>query len=157
MEEESRGTPRDAREAGDRVLPPRALVVEDEFVVLMDLNGQLESLGCEVVGTAQDAESAIELALSLRPDLVLMDLGLGGPDGVGAIRAIVAQTQARVIAVTAYGQEQARRAKEAGACRVLTKPVGEAQLAEAISQLIGGGIAKQGETQQMQDRARRQQ
>lgn len=114
----------------------RAVVVEDEFVVFLSLRDQLESLGCEVVGSAQDASSAVDLVHSLRPDFVLMDLGLGGSDALAATRAITSETAARVIVVTAYGESYTRAARKAGASRLLTKPIQEAELAEAIAQLI---------------------
>jgi len=114
---------------------PRAVVVEDEFVVLLSLKDLLESLGCEVVATAQDADAALGLVRSLRPDLVLMDLGLGESDAVAATRAITTETEARVIVVTAYEEAQTQAVKEAGASRVLTKPVQEGQLAEVIAEL----------------------
>jgi len=114
----------------------RAVVVEDEFVVFLSLRDLLESLGCEVVGSAQDASAAVDLVHSLRPDFVLMDLGLGGSDALAATRAITSETAARVIVVTAYGESYTRAARKAGASRLLTKPIQEAELAEAIAQLI---------------------
>jgi CheY-like chemotaxis protein len=114
----------------------RAVVVEDEFLVFLSLKDLLESLGCEVIGSAQDASSAVELVRSLRPDFVLMDLGLGGSDALAATRTITSETAARVIVVTAYGESRTRAAREAGASCLLTKPIQEAELAETIAQLI---------------------
>ncbi len=116
---------------------PRAVVVEDEFVVLLSLKDLLESLGCEVVATAQDADAGLRLVRSLRPDLVLMDLGLGKSDAVAATRAITTETQAHVIVVTAYDEAQTEAARQAGASHVLIKPVQEARLAEVIAELTG--------------------
>ena len=114
---------------------PRAVLVEDEFVVLLSLEDLLKSLGCEVVATTQDAGEALGLVRSLRPDFVFMDLRLGESDAVAATRAITTETEARVIVVTAYAEAQTQAVKEAGASRVLTKPVQERQLAEAIAGL----------------------
>jgi len=110
----------------------RVLVVEDEFVISLALRGQLEALGCEVVGTAREADAAIELAIALRPDVVLMDLGLPGKDGVEATRGIMREAPTPIIVITAYGDE-------AGAAMVLTKPILEEQLAHAIRQVLGAG------------------
>ena len=114
------------------------LVVEDEFVISLTLKVQLEAIGCKVVGTARDADSAVELARSLRPDVVLMDLGLPGKDGAEATRVIMRDAPTRVILVTAYGDERVDRAVEAGARVVLTKPIVEEQLAKAIAEVMGG-------------------
>jgi len=110
----------------------RVLVVEDEFIVSLTLKVQLEAMGCDVVGTARDAGSAVAQAEALHPDVVLMDIGLSGSDGVEATRAIMAQAPTSIIAVTAYGDDRVQKALQAGARLALTKPVVEEQLARAI-------------------------
>jgi CheY-like chemotaxis protein len=116
----------------------RVLVVEDEFVVSMTLKAQLEAGGCEVVGTAREAESAVEMASTLRPDVVLMDIGLPGSDGVEATRGIMSTAPTRIILITAYTDDRVREGLEAGACLALTKPVLEEQLMQAIAQVTSG-------------------
>ncbi|MGD0112009.1 MAG: response regulator [Armatimonadota bacterium] len=123
-----------SRENGQKPERPRVLVVEDEFVILLTLKVQLEAIGCDVVGTARDADSAVEQARSLQPDIVLMDIGLPGKDGAAATREIMADRWTRIILVTAYGDERVEQAVQAGACVVLTKPIVQAQLARAIDQ-----------------------
>lgn len=115
---------------------PRVLVVEDEFVVSMTLRVQLEALGCEVVETARTADQGVDLALELRPDLVLMDIGLPGRNGVEATREIMEHSPTNVIVVTAYGDDRVQQAIEAGARMVLTKPILEEQLAQAIAEVM---------------------
>jgi response regulator NasT len=112
------------------------LVVEDEFVVSMTLRVQLEALGCEVVETARTADQGVDLALELRPDLVLMDIGLPGRNGVEATREIMEHSPTNVIVVTAYGDDRVQQAIEAGARMVLTKPILEEQLAQAIAEVM---------------------
>jgi DNA-binding NarL/FixJ family response regulator len=106
--------------------------------VVLALKHQLQSLGCEIVGSVPDADSAIELARSLQPDVVVMDLGLAGSSGTKAIRTITAETTARVVVVTAYGGKRASEAKQAGAFTVLRKPVVAAQLGQAIAEACRG-------------------
>lgn len=118
---------------------PRVLVVEDEFVVSLTLRVQLEAVGCEVVGTAREADTAVDLAVELRPDVILMDIGLPGKDGVEATREIMERTPTPIIVVTAYGDERVQRALAAGARVALTKPVLEEQLAQALAQVRGTG------------------
>ncbi len=117
----------------DRPCRTRVLVVEDEFIVSLALRVQLESMGCQVVGLARDASSALRQVEELRPDVVLMDIGLSGGDGVAATRAIMEQVPTRVIIVTAYGDDRVQAALEAGARLALTKPIVDEQLAEAIT------------------------
>jgi CheY-like chemotaxis protein len=56
----------------------KILIVEDEILIAMDLQGRLEELGYDVPGRADSAESALDLALSCVPDLILMDIRLRG-------------------------------------------------------------------------------
>ncbi|WP_404383051.1 hypothetical protein [Caenispirillum salinarum] len=51
----------------------RVLIVEDEFFIAMDLQDQVEALGCRVTGTARDLESCKSVARAERPDIALMD------------------------------------------------------------------------------------
>ncbi len=109
------------------------LVVEDEFIVSLTLKVQLQALGCNVVGTARDAATAVAKTRELQPDVVLMDIGLVSSNGVEATREIMAQAPTEIIVVTAYGDDRVQQAVEAGARLALTKPVVEEQLAQAIS------------------------
>ncbi len=113
------------------------LVVEDEFIVSLTLKVQLEALGCNVVGTARDASNALKKAEELRPDVVLMDIGLSGSDGIEATQEIMHRAPTQVIVVTAYGDDRVQQALQAGARLALTKPVVEEQLARAIADVAG--------------------
>jgi DNA-binding NarL/FixJ family response regulator len=135
----------ETREARAWARKPRVLVVEDEFVVSLTLRVQLEAVGCEVVGTAREADTAVDLAAELRPDVILMDIGLPGKDGVEATREIMERTPTPIIVVTAYGDERVQRALAAGARVALTKPVLEEQLAQALAQVRGEGGWPKGE------------
>jgi len=114
----------------------RVLVVEDEFIVSLALRVQLESMGCQVVGTARDALSAVRRAGELHPDVVLMDIGLSGGDGVAATRSIMQHAPTRIIVVTAYGDDRVQEALDAGARLALTKPIVDDQLRDAIAEAI---------------------
>jgi two-component system, response regulator PdtaR len=68
------------------------LLVEDEALIALSLTDMLGELGFAVCGPADTARRAVELALSQRPALVLMDIRLKGrPDGIDAAREIRAQ------------------------------------------------------------------
>ena len=120
----------------------RVLLVEDEYLVSMTLRAQLEALQCEVVGTASDAEAGVEMAEALRPDLVVMDIGLRGTSGLEATREIMATSPRDVIVVTAYGDHRVKEALGAGAKLVLMKQVMEEQLAQAIATVTGREVGR---------------
>src|SRR5690348_2348320 len=76
--------------AGPGTARPRMLVVEDEWLISLQLEQMLAAAGFEVVGTAANAARAVALADRERPDLVLMDIRLAGPvDGIEAAREIM--------------------------------------------------------------------
>ena len=76
-----------------------------------------------VVHECADGESALELYAKVRPDWVLMDVKMGGMDGIAATRAIrKSDPGARVVIVTEYGDDQSRAAAmAAGACGFVLK------------------------------------
>lgn len=65
------------------------LVVEDESIVSKDIQNSLINLGYSVIGAAASGEKAIELALQLNPDVILMDIMLKGTiNGIEAAEKI---------------------------------------------------------------------
>jgi len=84
--------------------PPRTvLVVDDQRAFRSAVRSVLDAEpSYRVVGEAGDADEAVDLALALRPDLVLMDLRLPGVDGAEATRRILAEdpTQSVVLVST---------------------------------------------------------
>ena len=83
--------------------PARVLIVEDESITALALARQLRRLGYQVVALAHNGPQAIERALALRPQVVLMDIRLQGPmDGVEAARHIQAAAPIPVVYVSAH-------------------------------------------------------
>ena len=82
--------------------------------------------GYEVV-TAYDGDSAMKLAMTSRPDVVLLDIGLPGMDGyavASALRQRPEHADLRIIAITGYGQPESReRSKSVGFDVHLVKPI----------------------------------
>ncbi|HEY7066901.1 MAG TPA: response regulator [Chloroflexota bacterium] len=117
---------------------PRAnayvLVVEDQAVIATWLQLRLERLGYAVLDSAATAEDAIAKTSELTPDIVLMDIHLGGgSDGVAAAIHIREQFGIPVVLVTGSADDQTlRRAKEAGVEGFLRKPFDERQLHTCI-------------------------
>jgi len=104
----------------------RVLVVEDNRDAAESLGLFLELCGYGVT-LAYSGPEGLEAAKSVRPDIVLCDIGLPGMDGfqvAGALRRNPETAEVRLIAVTGYGQEEdRRRALAAGFDVHLVKPV----------------------------------
>jgi len=84
----------------------RILIVEDEPAILRGLKDTFVSKGCEVV-TATDGEAGMHLALSAKPDLVLLDIMLPKINGYEICRAIRASgSDVPIVMLTAKGQEE---------------------------------------------------
>jgi DNA-binding NarL/FixJ family response regulator len=80
----------------------RALIVEDEWLIAMDLAETLRQTGHEVVGLAVDAEEAVAIARESKPDLALMDLRLSnGSSGADAAERLWREAGVRCIFVSA--------------------------------------------------------
>jgi two-component system, response regulator PdtaR len=109
------------------------VIAEDEALIRLDLKEMLEEEGYSVAGEASDGEAAVNLAESLRPDLVIMDIKMPGLDGISAAERITAAHVAPVVILTAFSQrELVMRAKDAGAMAFLVKPFTKADLIPAI-------------------------
>lgn len=103
--------------------PRRVVVVEDEALIRMDVVEVLQENGFDVVGEGADGETAIELARTLRPDLVVMDITMPKMDGLTAAEIIGKERLAPVVMLTAFAQpEFVARAVEAGAIAYVVKP-----------------------------------
>ncbi|MDO4887119.1 MAG: response regulator [Actinomycetaceae bacterium] len=111
----------------------RALVVEDEALIRLDIVETLEAAGYEVVGQAGDGEKAMELADELEPDLVVMDVKMPGMDGITAAERILADRRCAIVMLTAFSQsELVERARDAGAMAYVVKPFTPADLIPAV-------------------------
>jgi len=116
----------------------RILVVDDHALVRESLAHRLRlEPDLEVVGEAWDGKLAVELAQELRPDVVLMDIGMPVLDGVQATRAIHAQCpEICIIGLSMFPHDQQGEALQAaGAMEYVTK---SAPLAVLLTVLRGG-------------------
>ena len=120
--------------AGPGAAGPRVLIVDDEWLISVQLEQMLTAAGFEVVGTAADAASAVALAGRERPDLVLMDIRLSGPvDGIEAAREILDRFGIRSLFVSAHSdQGTVTRSLAARPAGWLPKPFTEAELLQAV-------------------------
>ncbi|MGH9908166.1 MAG: response regulator [Pyrinomonadaceae bacterium] len=115
------------------------LVVEDVDDARYFMRLELEQLGYLVV-EAEDGAKAVELALSERPDIILMDLTLPVMDGLAATAMIRSNEEMRgvpIIAVTAHQEHDFRaEAKASGFDAYVTKPIEITWLDELIKGLL---------------------
>jgi len=85
----------------------RILLVDDHPLTRSALAGLLTQHGFDVVGEASDGEEAIEAAVRLAPDLILLDLSMPGLDGLSALpRLRAAAPDCEVVVLTASGTEE---------------------------------------------------
>jgi response regulator NasT len=112
----------------------RIIIVDDDSLIRMDLRDLLQRMGYLVVGEAGDAQSGINTARSLRPDLVIMDVRMAGDkDGIDAAATLTAERLAPVLLLTAFSDmDLVQRATEAGVGGYLLKPFSEGELRPAI-------------------------
>jgi DNA-binding response OmpR family regulator len=103
-------------------MPKHILVVDDDDLMRRSLAFNLEQAGYRA-STAADAESALRLARRDTPDLILLDIGLPGMDGLDALRNFRQEANTPVIFVTARRRELDQAlGLELGADDYVTKP-----------------------------------
>jgi len=115
--------------------PIRVLVVDDHAVVREGLRAFLELQdGIEVVGEAVDGQEAVETAVRLRPDVILMDLVMPRVDGVMAMRTLRDRVpESRVIVLTSFlDDDKLLPALRSGAAGYLLKNAAPQELARAV-------------------------
>lgn len=104
------------------------LVVDDEPQIRRALTTNLRARGFEV-DEAQTGEEALEIAARVRPDLVVLDLGLPGIDGIEVVHGLRGWTDVPILVLSARDDEGAKvAALDAGADDYVTKPFGMAEL-----------------------------
>jgi CheY-like chemotaxis protein len=129
--------PEQAEENGDAHArrPLRIVVVDDQDDVRESMQALLEGWGHRVQSAA-DGKSAIELIVSTRPEVAIIDIGMPGLDGYAVarrVRAELAGQSPRLVALTGYGREEDReKARRAGFDSHLTKPASPKDLRRAL-------------------------
>lgn len=114
------------------------LVVEDEFLIANLLSEMVAELGMKVCGIADNVETAIDLAVQHRPDVVLMDVRLKGRrDGVDAGIAVHHQVGSAIVYLTG-SREQATiaRINADHPAAILIKPISLEELAETLEKVF---------------------
>lgn len=119
----------------------RVLVVEDSAVIQRLITVCLRPAGVEV-DTRGDGPSGLDAALTINPDLMILDVGLPRMDGWEVLERIRSDERTRsmkVLVLTAHAQEETReRADRGGADAFLTKPFRPDDLRGVVLALLGG-------------------
>jgi response regulator NasT len=130
----STATPESPTPADSTPVAWRILVAEDEAIIRLDLAEMLGEAGFEVVGQASNGEQAVEMALSMRPDLVIMDVKMPVLDGISAAEQIGKERLCPVVMLTAFSQtELVERARDAGVMAYIVKPFTSTDVVPAIN------------------------
>ncbi len=145
----------------------RVVIAEDEALIRLDLAEMLAEEGYDVVGQAEDGETAVALAEELRPDLVILDIKMPRLDGIAAAQRVAALRIAPVVILTAFSQRDlVEQARDAGAMAYVVKPFSMTDLVPAIEMAVSrfaeikqlelevADLGDQLETRKMLDRAK---
>ncbi|HUP14942.1 MAG TPA: response regulator transcription factor [Acidimicrobiia bacterium] len=115
---------------------PTVLVVDDELKIARLIRDYLEQAGF-VVATASDGKGAIASARQMKPDLIVLDLGLPNLDGLDVIRALRMGSNVPVVVVTARADEADRVVGlELGADDYVVKPFSPKELVARVRAVL---------------------
>jgi AmiR/NasT family two-component response regulator len=115
---------------------PRALIVEDEIVIALDLESAMEDLGYEVCGLAPSERTARAVAMQQEPDVALVDVCLdGGHEGIETARWLRDVCGTCIVFVTGCTDAATvnRISERVPGAPVLEKPVYRDRLADAVA------------------------
>ena len=124
--------------------PIRLLIVDDHELVRQGFMAMMSvEPGLDVVGEAADGVEAVELARSLQPDVILLDLAMPRKDGIEATREIrVDNPNARILIITSFAEdEKVFQAVKAGALGYLLKDSSPEALLRAINAVYEGRLS----------------
>lgn len=113
---------------------PTALIIEDSILVLMGLELLLDDLGIEIIGVASTLETALELAASSQPDLVMLDINLHGKMSFPVADILYARG-VPIIFTSGYASQEILPPRYAGTPSI-QKPYDSAALMSMIDKIL---------------------
>lgn len=119
----------------------RILLVDDHEMVRIGVSAYLQAQSdMEVVGEAANGKEAVEMALSLRPDVILMDMVMPVMNGAEATEAIIAEwPEAKIMIVTSFlDDDKVYPALKAGAVSYILKTSKASRIADSIRETMNG-------------------
>lgn len=139
MEHAAGAQPSLSAQRGSRALrPARLLVVEDDFLVAMDIEDRLTEAGFVVVGVAKSAAEAIDLVTRDQPEIAIMDIRILGPlDGVDTAIELRTRFDIPCVFATAHVDEATiERAAPARPLGWVAKPYAIATLVQVLNRVL---------------------
>jgi len=120
----------------------RVLIADDQALIRAGLSALLRAAGLDVAGEAENGVQAVELAASLRPDVIIMDIRMPVLDGLDATERILAAAPgARILVLTTFDlDEYVYRALAAGAAGFLLKETPPAAIVAAVHAVAAGDV-----------------
>ena len=102
----------------------KIMIVDDDFLICEELQGIVTDLEYEVAGVADAGKAAVEMALDVKPDVILMDIVMdNGMDGIEAAGRIMEAIDCAVVFVTGHGEDEIfQRAKQVQPHGYILKP-----------------------------------
>ena len=121
----------------------RLMLADDHRMLREGLSRSMTEHGFDVVGEARDGVEAVNMACSLSPDVILMDVSMPEMDGVEACRQVRAAVPGtRIVMLTMHAdQEVLANAIRAGACGYLVKDCSTEEIASAVRMAANGDTA----------------
>jgi PAS domain S-box-containing protein len=122
----------------DSIAGLRILIVDGEALIVDEMADRLTRAGCEIIATTDNGTGAIEAAITLRPDLILMDPGLKGDiDGIHASERIQRRFSVPIVYVTAHSDRRTLQGVKASATfGYIQKPFHIRSLISAIDMAV---------------------
>jgi two-component system response regulator YesN len=114
------------------------VIIDDEYVIREGIRKTIDwdTLGCEIVGEAEDGEEGLEIIRHKKPDIIITDIRMPGIDGLDMIKKIKdLKDDCRIIIITGFRDfAYAQEAVHLGAFRFLLKPTKNSELMEAVNE-----------------------
>ncbi len=120
---------------------PRVLVAEDESIIALDLKQTLESWGFIVEATFRTGEDLLEFAQADDPEILVMDIFLGGAmDGFEAAQQVLKHNKIPVVFMTGEaGMEKSAKVQIGGSYEFIKKPFSKEELKTAMKKVYPEG------------------
>lgn len=119
----------------------KVVIIDDEPIIVRGLKKAVkwESLGCSVVGTAENGIEGLEVIREMKPDILISDISMPKMDGLSMIAALKSEfPDMEVTILTGYRDfDYAHEAIRLGVCRFLLKPSKMEELEEALQVMLG--------------------
>lgn len=116
----------------------KILIVDDSLYMRTIIKDTLSAAGFEIVGMANNGETAIDMAIELMPDLITLDNILPDMLGLDILNALTQEgIESKVIMISAVGQESViQEGIKRGACSYIVKPFTPEQLVDAVKSAL---------------------